>query len=88
MKKYPFLEYNYSVILSCLDLIACVKELGGLESTPQTNFVEKAGGLKKQLGGVQPANPRQLNHWILAIWRLLIGRRCVMHIGPDIGLSL
>ena len=55
--KMSFLEYNYSVILSCLDLMACVKELGGLESTPQTNFIEKAGRVEKTVGGVQPPNP-------------------------------
>jgi len=42
------------VILSRLDLMACVKELGGLESTPQTNFVEKARRVEKTVGGVQP----------------------------------
>jgi len=50
------------VILSRLDLMACVKELGGgLESTPQTNFVEKAGGVEKTVGGFNPHTPRQLN---------------------------
>jgi len=34
--------------------MACVKELGGLESTPQTNFVEKAGGVEKTVGGFNP----------------------------------
>jgi len=43
------------VILSRLDLMACVKELGGLESTPQTNFVEKAGGGVEKT--VQPPTP-------------------------------
>jgi len=42
--------------------MACVKELGGLDSTPQTNFVEKAGGLGKQLGGSTSPTHRQLNH--------------------------
>ena len=42
------------MILSRLDLMACVKELGGLESTPQTNFVEKAGGGEKTVGGSTP----------------------------------
>jgi len=40
--------------------MACVKELGGFESTPQTNFVEKAGGLRKQLGGFNPATTKSL----------------------------
>ena len=49
------------MILSRLDLMACVKELGGFESTPQTNFVEKAGGgVEKSWEG---STPRQLNHW-------------------------
>ena len=37
--------------------MACVKELGGLESTPQTNFVEKAGGVEKTVGGFNPPTP-------------------------------
>ena len=56
MKKIHFLEYNYSVILSCLDLTACVKELGGLESTPQTNFIEKSGPIP-QFHRKSSANP-------------------------------
>ena len=48
------------MILSRLDLMACVKELGGLESTPQTNFVERAGGLRKQLGGFNPPTTKSL----------------------------
>jgi len=31
--------------------MACVKELGGLESTAQTNFIEKAGRVEKTVGG-------------------------------------
>ena len=60
MKISIFSEYNYSVILSCLDLMAFVKELGGVESTPQTNFIETAGRVEKTVGGFNP--PRQLNH--------------------------
>ena len=70
--KMSFLEYNYSVILSCLDLMACVKELGGLESTPQTNFIEKAGRVEKTVGGFNPPQPlRQLNHCPAVFYRLI-----------------
>ena len=54
LMKISILEYNYSVLLSCLDLMACVKELGGLESTPQTNFIEKSGRVEKTVGGFNP----------------------------------
>ena len=45
------------MILSYLDLMACVKELGGLESTPQTNFIETAGRVEKAVGGFNPPTP-------------------------------
>ena len=52
--KISILEYNYSVILSRLGLMAYDKDLEGLESTLQTNFIEKAGRVLKTVGGVQP----------------------------------
>jgi len=63
--KISILEYNYSVILSRLGLMAYGKELEGLESTLQTNFIEKAGRVLKTVGGgFNPQPSRQLNHYI------------------------
>ena len=45
------------MILSRLDLMACVKELGGLESTPPDKFRRKSWGVEKTVGGFIPPNP-------------------------------
>ena len=59
------------MILSRLDLMACVKELGRLESTPQTNFVEKAGGLRKQFNPPSPPTTKSLSVLISVVYSFL-----------------
>jgi len=77
--KISILEYNYSVILSRLDLMACVKELGRLESTPQTNFVEKAGGLRKQFNPPSPPTTKSLSVLISVVYSFLSIRIAAFH---------
>ena len=48
------------MIVSCLDIMACVKELGGLESIPQDKFHKKAGRVEKTGGSTPPPKTKSL----------------------------